>query len=72
MSDKKIIKSASAPQKKSVTLLPAPIQFEAKEKSFMEYTLAYLKPECVSTLKTPVGSMLFLQIRLAHTLQAAN
>ena len=58
MNDKKIIKSASAPQKKS-SLLPAPIQFEAKEKSFIEYTLAYLKPECVSTLKTPVGSMLF-------------
>ena len=56
------IKSASAPQKKSATtLLPAPIQYETKEKSFMEYTLAYLKPECVSTLKTPVGSMLFFK-----------
>jgi hypothetical protein len=60
MSDKKTSKSVSEPMpRKKTTLLPAPIQFEAKEKSFMEYTFAYLKPECVSTLKTPVGSMLF-------------
>ena len=61
MSDKKTSKSVSAPvSNKSAALLSTPmILFEDKEKSFMEYTFAYLKPECVPTLKTPVGSMLF-------------
>ena len=62
MSDKKTSKSVSAPvsKKSAAALLPTSmILFEDKEKSFMEYTFAYLKSECVPTLKTPVGSMLF-------------